>query len=327
MIRVRTGSRLHFGLFSLPSEAAAAWLNQEGKPTVPRRQFGGVGLMIDKPGIELTIERADRFSAEGPLAERASQFAHSYCNSVGINDAFHLRVESAAPEHAGLGTGTQLGLAVARAIAELTDRRPRDAVNLARQVGRGVRSALGVHGFDSGGFLVEGGKLNERSISPLLARHDFPADWHILLITPRDLVGTHSRRELDAFAAIAKQPQDDRTTEALCRLVLLAILPALTERDLKTFGKAVYDFNRRVGEMFRSAQGGLYAHPRIEAIIKLVRLTGIHCVGQSSWGPTVFAIASQEKLLDLCNGLRVMGVAEDQLLLTTACNHGAVVSA
>ena len=79
-------------------------------------------------------------------------------------------------------------------------------------------------------------------------------------------------------------------TESLCRLVLLGMLPALAEEDLDAFGEAVYDFNRRVGEMFAPWQGGLYAHPRVEAIIGAVRGFGITGTGQSSWGPTVFAL-------------------------------------
>ena len=51
-----------------------------------------------------------------------------------------------------------------------------------------------------------------------------------------------------------------------CRLVLLGMLPALVERDFDSFGEALYDFNRRVGEMFRPWQGDLYAHPRVSAV-------------------------------------------------------------
>ena len=123
MIRIRTPSRLHFGLFSLPSANSSAWLNQEGEATLPRRQFGGVGLMIDKPGIELTVEAATTWSAEGPLGgARPALRANSIARAVGIHETFQIHIESAAPEHVGLGTGTQLGLAVARAIAASTDR-------------------------------------------------------------------------------------------------------------------------------------------------------------------------------------------------------------
>src|SRR6516225_692886 len=61
VVRVSTPSRLHFGMLSF---------GQSGV-----RQFGGVGLMIDEPGIRLKITRADRLECVGPLAERAEQFA------------------------------------------------------------------------------------------------------------------------------------------------------------------------------------------------------------------------------------------------------------
>jgi beta-ribofuranosylaminobenzene 5'-phosphate synthase len=323
MIRIRTPSRLHFGLFSLPTDGASAWLNQEGKPILLRREFGGVGLMIERPGIELTVDPAKAWSAAGPLAQRALHFARTYCDAVGIEEAIQLRVESAAPEHAGLGTGTQLGLAVARAIAELTDRRERDASTLARCVGRGRRSAIGVHGFELGGFLVEGGKTSDAAISPLLLRHDFPDDWHILLVTPRDWQGSHGRREIEAFSDLATQERDDRSTETLCRLVLLGLLPALMERDFPAFGEALYDFNRRAGEMFQPAQGGLYAHPRIEEIVKILRGAGVKGVGQSSWGPTIFAVVAAEQMTEIPDWLiGKKGIKPDEIIVTPARNRG-----
>jgi beta-RFAP synthase len=292
MIRVRTGSRLHFGLLSPSIEGAAKLLNQEGQPRVDARQFGGAGLMIDRPGIELMVDFAKAWSADGPLAERALKFAQAYCDNVGISEAFAIRIETAAPEHAGLGTGTQLALAVARVLAELTQQPARDAITLARNVGRGLRSAVGIHGFEQGGFLVEGGKRLDWKISPLVARHPFPEDWSILLVTPRGLKGAHGQAELDAFGGLKDQETNARFTETLCRLVLLGMLPALVARDLVGFGEALYEFNRQAGEMFRSAQGGIYADPRIEEIIQLLRGAGVQAVGQSSWGPTIFAITS-----------------------------------
>jgi beta-ribofuranosylaminobenzene 5'-phosphate synthase len=328
---LRTASRLHFGLLSLPS-TASSWLNHDGRPTLPKRCFGGVGLMIDKPDIFLTAEEADEWSALGPFTERVLSFAKVYCDAVGVKKKFRLLVNATAWEHAGLGTGTQLGLAVARAIASLTQSRgvaelmqpACDAVTLARRVGRGLRSALGIHGFEAGGFLVEGGKTSEGAISPLLIRCEFPEDWRLLLITPRDMVGLHGRREADGFADLLNQPPNDRTTETLCRLVLLGLAPALAERDRATFGEALYDFNRRSGEMFRVVQGGLYAHPRIEAIITAVRDFGIKGVGQSSWGPTIFALAVPEELPLLCEWLRLrQGIANEEMIVTSARNRGA----
>jgi beta-RFAP synthase len=324
MIRIRTPSRLHFGLLSIPFEDAGGWTNQEGHATLPRRHFGGVGLMIERPGIELTLEAAKVWSADGSLAERALAFSQRYCAAVGIGEPFHLSIASAAPEHAGLGTGTQLGLAVARAIAEWTQQPDRDAITLARHVGRGKRSALGVHGFDRGGFLVEAGKTAEGTIAPLIGRWDFPPEWGVLLIVPRGLQGTHGPRELDAFAELARRKSDDRATEILSRIVLLGLIPALLERDLTTFGEALYDYNRRVGELFQPAQGDLYADPRGAAIVKAVREFGIHGVGQSSWGPAIFVIAHKDQAGGLCDWLaRKQQIKPEEIILTRACNRGA----
>ena len=314
MIGIRTPSRLHFGLLSIAASDASFG-----------RRFGGVGLMVDRPGIELLVEPARVWHAEGPLAERALTFAKRYCDATDLKQAFRLTIKSTAPEHAGLGTGTQLGLAVAHGIVRLVGRPTVDAAQLAKQVGRGLRSSLGIHGFQQGGFLVEGGKTPGTDIAPLLCRHDFPDDWHVLLITFPGLAGTHGRCEIDAFANLAARRRDDHVTDALCRIVLLGMLPALLERDLPTFGDAVYDFNRHVGEMFHSAQGGVYAHPHIEAIVQKLRSAGVKGVGQSSWGPTVFAVVPATEAEGLRMWLaRQLGV-DVAIAVVQACNRGVVV--
>ena len=316
MIRVCTGSRLHFGLFALPTACA-------GDTTLPRRRFGGVGMMSGWPGIELTAEYALTWRCEGPLAERALAFARKYCDAVGIQEAFHIKILRAAPEHAGLGTGTQLGLGIAYALAELTRQPVFDPPLVARQLGRGARSALGVHGFHLGGFLIEAGKVSDDGISTRVAWERPPEHWQILLITPRELIGMHGRHEIEAFAQLAQQSRDESSTDVMCRLALLGMLPAILEKDLPAFGAALYEYNRRAGEMFSSVQGGIYAHPRIEAIIKTVRGAGVTGVGQSSWGPTVFAITDEERGAEVKNRLIQAGLATAaEMALTPALCTG-----
>jgi beta-RFAP synthase len=293
---------------------------------LPRRNFGGVGLMIERPGLQVSAEflgDCDREAddVQGPFASRAKSFLESYRANTGMFSAVRLRIESEALEHTGLGVGTQLGLAVLTAI----DGKELRTEILARFVDRGHRSAIGVYGFEMGGFLVEGGRTLDRDFAPLLVRYDFPEDWHILLATSRGIQGTHGRPEVDAFAALTNHEREDQITEKLCRLVLLGMLPALASVDMAAFGEAVYDFNRRVGETFRPIQGGVYAHPRVEEIVKILRGAGVKGVGQSSWGPTVFAIVAREQAQEMRDW-----IARDQdldVIVTSACNHGAIVSA
>jgi beta-ribofuranosylaminobenzene 5'-phosphate synthase len=298
MIRVQAPSRLHFGLLSLPGTADADWPDLEGAAHMPARHFGGVGMMVDRPGVDLTITPAATWSAEGPGSERALRFARQYCESTSATHAFRLRIDRCAPQHVGLGTGTQLALAVARGMAVALGDGDVTPVQLAPRVGRGLRSALGIHGFAAGGLLVEGGKGPNTDVSPLLCRLPFPDDWPILLILPAGLQGTHGNEEIEAFTRVSVGEQGLRQTDALCRLVLLGLLPALVERDFNGFGEALYDFNRRVGEMFRAWQGDVYAHPRVAHIVQAVRQCGAKGVGQSSWGPSVFAVMQSRQDAD-----------------------------
>jgi beta-RFAP synthase len=333
MIRVRAPSRLHFGLLSLPPAAPqpASWPDVDGQLTVPARLFGGVGLMVKDPGVQVRVEPAAAWSAEGALAERALGYARQCLQTLVCvpqgepPPPCRLVVEHAAPEHMGLGTGTQLGLSVARALTRAWGLGDLDAASLARRVGRGQRSALGIHGFAHGGFLVEGGKRRPDDIAPLVIRAAFPEAWRIVLVLPSWGRGLHGPGECQAFAHLTGR-QALAETDALCRLALLGMLPALAEGDPDAFGQALYDFNRRVGEAFRQVQGGVYAHPQTGEIVAFVRRQGVRGVGQSSWGPAVFAVVEDsERAEDLENCLRQrFRLAQAEILPTAPCNQGAV---
>jgi beta-ribofuranosylaminobenzene 5'-phosphate synthase len=317
MIRVTTGSRLHFGLLNV------------GAPVPSGRRFGSVGMMVKAPGVHLTVSRAPTWCARGPLAERALVVARRFQESIAPHPVppQQIIVEKAAPEHAGLGTGTQLALAVARALAlagGLTDLSTED---LSQRVGRGFRSAVGVHGFERGGFLVDAGKGEYDTLAPLVARIRFPEDWPIVLILPVAEQGLHGSPERQAFEQLLTRPLVPAHTDALCRLVLLGLLPALLEHNLAAFGEALHEFNARAGEPFAAVQGGTYASPRVAELVTWLRQQGVAGTGQSSWGPTVFAVAGDE---DQANHLaasirRRFPTGPGQVLVTEAANEGAAV--
>ena len=316
MIRVRAASRLHFGLLSFAAAASGG-----------ERRFGGAGLMVEQPGVTLGVRPAARWSAEGPLAARALDFAHQVAATVPPErrQPYHVHVEQAAPEHSGLGTGTQLGLAVARAVTTASGLPELPVEDLARRVGRGRRSGLGIHGFARGGFLVDGGKCRADAIAPLVARAEFPESWRVVLALPPWAQGLHGEGEVQAFERLRAEPG---LTDRLCRLVLLGMLPALSEGDLEAFGEAVYEFNRRVGEVFAPVQDGCYSHARVADLIACLRREGVRGVGQSSWGPGVFAVAGDD---DRAAALaRMVGaraaLQAHEVLVCRASNHGAQVS-
>ena len=310
MIRVTTGSRLHFGLFA-PGNGG-------------KRQFGGVGLMIERPALRVSVTPAAKWSATGPCADRALAVGRAFAKSQALaeSSAFAIQVQDCPLEHIGLGTGTQLALAVTRAIASILGFNV-STPELACAAGRGARSALGIHGFERGGFLVDGGKGPSTAVAPLIAWHPFPDDWRVLLIIPRTGQGEHGTRERDAFAFLSGRNVSQATSD-LARIVLLEMLPSLVEHDLPAFGQAVYEFNRRVGEMFEAWQGGVYSHEETATLIDLLRKKGITCVGQSSWGPTVFAIAEEVHLRQVAESFhREFDSMDAEIVLTKAAVSGA----
>jgi beta-RFAP synthase len=330
MITVQAPSRLHFGLFNLAGDTH--WPNSEGKSTLPARHFGGVGLMVRDPGVRVTVRPAISWSAEGPLADRALEYAQRL--SANLPSCFapepqHIVIEQCAAEHIGLGTGTQLALAVGRAVTASCGDLHMETTDLGKYLGRGARSALGIHGFENGGLIVEAGKADpkDNEVSPLAARISFPHDWRIVLVVSPWSRGFHGTEERQAFQELQERPTPPSTTDALCRLALLGMLPALAEHDLISFGEALYDFNRRVGELFAPAQGGTYCHPRTAELVSYFREQGVRGVGQSSWGPTVFAISGDEGTAgDLVDKLRTRFAPEPiEVVCTTACNSGATV--
>lgn len=320
MMSVRAPSRLHLGLFHLPpgdqplSDGALA-----------ERAFGGVGIMVRDPGVEVEVVSAPAWSAEGPHAERALGFARRLERAGHTRGrAFRLVIRACPAQHVGLGTGTQLALTVAHAVLRQLGE-SFDPVALAPTLGRGQRSGLGIHGHVHGGFLIEGGKAGQSEVAPLLVHRPLPEAWRVLLVCPHALEGAHGPAERDAFRRLGniERPQ----TDALCRLALLGMLPALVENHLDAFGEAVFEFNARVGEMFAPWQGGTYAHPLIAALVAFLRSQGLRGVGQSSWGPTTFAFGHEPEIAKARAAVQHrFQLADTEVIATTFANAGAAAS-
>lgn len=281
VVQVSAPSRLHFGMFSF------------GHAEV--RQFGGVGVMIDAPRLELEISSADRLETAGASHQRVREFAERAARGAAWIRAeipCRIEVKNAPPAHVGLGSGTQLGLAVAMGLNAYFRGPWRTAEDFARAVGRGRRSAVGLHGAMAGGLLIEAGKYREDEISPLVSRIELPDQWRFVLFWPAAEHGLSGEAELQAFQKLPATPV--ATTEALCREALVELAPAAVQGDFERFSESLYRYGRIAGDCFAAAQGGPYASARIAGLVAELRGAGVRGVGQSSWGPLVFALAPND---------------------------------
>ncbi len=295
MTVVEAPTRLHFGLLSLPVA---------GIETPPdQRLYGGVGLMIDSPKVVVKAHPAKAWLTSGPDADRALVFAKKFVSTLPseARQPFAIEVMQCPPAHAGLGSGTALALAVAQALANEVGRGDWCAMELAERVDRGLRSAVGVHGFDEGGFIVEAGKLQGEPISPLVGHFEFPTEWRILLITPDYVPQWHGSLERKAFEQITR----NNPIDMLCRLIVTGLIPALAAWNIDAFGVALHEYNVKAGEAFADQQQGPYVSSAVAEVIATLQRLRVKGVGQSSWGPTVFAVLeSQERAEKLVKDLR-----------------------
>lgn len=279
-VQITTPSRLHFGMFSF------------GHPDV--RQFGGVGAMLSEPCVRLSISAADAFSTAGPLASRIPPLVDRLRRHWSLQRPPHCRIEvqTAPPEHTGLGTGTQLDLAVTAGLNEFLGRAPLGASELAVASGRGLRSAIGTYGFQQGGLLVEAGKAVSEPLSPLEHRVELPDAWRFVLVSPRGERGLAGEAERRAFSQLPPVPVE--VTAQLRSEVADDLLPAAAAGEFERFSQSLYRFGHCAGLCFAACQQGAFANERVAAVVSAIREIGIHGVGQSSWGPTVFALVENE---------------------------------
>ncbi|MEO8881658.1 MAG: beta-ribofuranosylaminobenzene 5'-phosphate synthase family protein [Gemmatimonadaceae bacterium] len=273
-IRVEAPARLHFGMLDIRGSLG--------------RHFGGIGAGIFDPSLLIEVERADAVEAQGAESDRAAEFATRYLASQGISSGARILIRHAIPGHAGLGSGTQLALAVARGIAELYER-DTSTPALVAAVGRARRSAIGSWLFDGGGFIVEGGRRESVDrMAPMLARIAIPDSWRCVLVVPRSAEGMSGEREVQAFRELPSPPL--REVERVSHLLVMSLLPALVDGDLRAFGGALTEIQQINGGWFAAAQGGAFATGPSTELIGKMSEWGAAGVGQSSWGPAVYGI-------------------------------------
>ncbi len=278
-VRVEASARLHLGMLDLNGDLG--------------RKFGSLGVAIAHPRVVLEASPSPHLIVDGLEQERTEAFARRFLSHYRLVGGAHIAVQETIPSHVGLGCGTQLGLATGVALARLHEVQA-GLPELARAMGRGRRSGIGIAAFEQGGFIVDAGQSihgaeNEtRSCPPIVFRHAFPDDWMFIVVVPpvqQGLSGVHEDR---AFQDLP--PASQEQVGCICRLLVMGLLPALIERDIEGFGEALTQIQRLVGETFAPVQGGIFAHPVSSELITYMLEAGAKGAGQSSWGPAVYGL-------------------------------------
>ncbi|WP_254524199.1 beta-ribofuranosylaminobenzene 5'-phosphate synthase family protein [Natrinema caseinilyticum] len=278
---VSAGARLHVGFQNLS-------LARE-------RLYGGIGVGLTAPRVTVTAEPATTVTADDPLVREYATRAVDVLDVSGVAIA----LEESLPRHVGLGSGTQLALAVLAATARAHGRRAR-VRDLAPAIGRGGRSGVGVATFERGGFVVDAGHPTNRftteppaegdwTVPPVVARHDLPTEWRFLVVVP-DVEPGRSGDDEDASMRAVVDRADPAVADEIAGVVTRKLLPAAAAGRLEAFGNAIAEIGRKNGAWYAEAQGGVFRPPAGKLVETLEDCPVLSGIGQSSWGPVVYGV-------------------------------------
>ena len=314
-VRIKTPSRIHITLIDLNGSIG--------------RIDGGVGLALQNPFIEIVAEAYDDVVVEGKCLNLDRFKAVAKILSNKFEKGIRIKVLSDYKAHVGLGSGTQISLAVATAFNKICDL-GFSVRELAHIVGRGGTSGIGVAAFEIGGFIVDGGhskkekpeflpsSASKAKPAPVIARLDFP-DWDVVIAIP-DLTGFYGVREVNLFREICPIPLGE--VRELCHLILMKLLPAVVEEDLDEFGDAIWRI-QRLG--FKKAEIDRYGDLIRDALNHVSSAT--KATGMSSTGPAIYAITdsnAKDIAKELESFFRDKGL-DCETIITKAKNSGAEI--
>ncbi len=277
-MRIKTPSRLHFGIIDLSREF--------------KREYGAFGVTL-RDGYEINVEPIDDgIHVQGSDRERkiAKKVFRKLSEKFDISNGFEIVVEKSIPDHIGLGSTTQFTLGMGQGILRSIGV-DISIIELAGLLGRGRYSAIGTHGFENGGFILEGGKSEKKEVSPLLKRTEVPEDWRFLIICPEERKGYDEEEERPIMEELKV---DKKYPEKICHNLLMGILPALEREDIHAFGEHLTKIQELVGRSFSDYQEGIYHQAISDLVESLIEKT--YGGGQSSWGPTAYGLVKEKEI-------------------------------
>ena len=281
---------------------------------------GSVGFTLANPGWKIIFETIDDDALKINLPP---QFEGNYVEDLvyDILQQYNMSAETASMKisvletisrHIGLGSKTQLALALADGISRLLklEGTPLSKEVLASVVKRGGTSGIGVTSYFNGGFIIDGGhdygegkekysflpsSASNAAPAPVLFRDELPEEWRFVIAIPSLIQGAHDAEEVKIFKECCPVPLND--VEKLAHIILMKMMPAVKRKNFDDICDCV-NFFQTIG--FKKNEidlrGQLYRN-----IITTWQEAGAPCAGMSSFGPALYTLA---KDVDQANDLK-----------------------
>ncbi len=318
-VRIKTLSRLHLGFMDLNGNLG--------------RRYGSIGVSLSNPYTEITITKNRTLTiknANRVLSQRIVSCIKTFSDHYKTDPNVLIQVHKNIPEHKGLGSGSQLALAISVGLSKIYG--IKDPISeISRIMGRGKRSSIGIQSFERGGLIIDSGKKLDHNANPIatppetLFRFDFPDEWKFVVTIPHQKQGLSGDQEKKAMGKL--KPSKD-ISEKICRLVMMQLLPSFISRDIEIFGKALTELDRQTGLFFKPVQGGIYCEKTSYKLINHLLSSGAFGAGQSSWGPAIYGLALSKEADMLADEMRHFlkkNKIKGTVIVASASNRGAEI--
>lgn len=306
-VSVIAPARLHMGFLDLSGALG--------------RNFGSIGVALNEISTQLVLSKSENKTISSSRVEKALT---TFCQAFQVSPNVQIDVLQEIPPHIGLGSGTQMALAIGSGLNALYDLNL-SVREIAAVMDRGLRSGIGIGIFEQGGFVVDGGRGENTITPPLLAHFDVPKEWRFILVFDTRGQGLHGQQEIEAFKTLPKFSRQE--AEKLSYLLLMQALPAIAEQDLIRFGEVITQLQKRVGEHFSPAQGGTFTSENVANAMNFFAEKGAVAIGQTSWGPTGFCMVKNSEIANLlaCQARELFAKTPLQFHVVSARNCGGDV--
>jgi beta-ribofuranosylaminobenzene 5'-phosphate synthase len=339
-LRVSAPSRLHFGLMQID-------------PTKPHC-YGGLGLMINSPAFSLQAETADQFEVQfqcnvdpATAIEVETKIVHATnaaMQAMQLSSAPRLRfvVETYPRLHSGLGAGTQIACMTVTLIQamlqfakgefhhsalEVWNSHEKPALlALSEHSRRGKRSHIGLNGFLNGGFIYDSGQTNVESVRDLQSIA-FPLNWEIAIVTNDREKGLSGDDEQSSF--LQNQRRESSIPDRMFEVIHRSIMPSVQTADFADFAPSIHEYNSLAGQLFSNGTQHRFASQQADLVRQSFADAGFVAYGQSSWGPTMWAIEDKSRMPSRVNNLQAAlqerGLHHSHIQVTSASNRSAKI--
>ncbi|MEO3993388.1 MAG: hypothetical protein QN229_03645 [Desulfurococcaceae archaeon TW002] len=267
--------------------------------------FGSTGVAVKEPYLVMKVSRIEGYSLKTPTTE-SEEIISEALRMLGVRDGISVEINGFLKHHVGLGSRTKLVMGLLKSLKILGYLEEETLVDhLARELGVGHVSGIGIYTFLHGGFVVDTGVYQDNGIVkyPELLLRLRPPRWKVLIVVPDNVKGFREEEEKDALSNV-----EPHKNQAELYTLLTYLITSVKLNDFQLFSKALSRIQLFAGQYFSRYQGGIYSSEASALIVETLSRNGVTALGQSSWGPTIYGFIENwrrvEGIIKALNELR-----------------------